>query len=272
MAVRYERVTVTPVQAKKWLGMNAEHNRAPRDRKIQAYARDMLSGNWNSDSGETIKFDQKDTLIDGQNRLRAVVAAGIPVEFDVAYGLPSAAMLVIDSGISRTGADALRISGARSVARAAAIVRWSIFWDAGAFMGNATFKMAAPTNSEIFSRYEADAGLFDSAAARATDCQNRGLGQGAPVGTAHYLFSRIDLEDTHRFFDQYISGANLSNAAPALTLRNRMAKVRMERITRSEQLALFVRAWNAFRANEPLARVIVSNKGDLSNANFPQPK
>ncbi len=269
--IKYERTIVTPALARRWLELNAENNRLPRPRKIQAYARDMASGNWNSDSGETIKFDKNGILVDEQNRLKAVLLADMSIAMDVVTGLPESAMLVIDSGIARTGADAIRLSGAKGASSVSSIVRWSILWDAGYYMGNVSNKSGGPTNTEIDNRYRSEMGAYDSASQRAKDCQNRSLGTGAVAGLSFYLFSRIDREQTHAFFDQFISGANLSEGAAPLALRNKIARMRVDRLTRSEQLALFVRGWNAFRSGEKLQRMIIS-RGELTNLNFPQPK
>ncbi len=268
--ITYDRVTVTPSIAKKWLGLNAENNRSPKTGKIPSYARDMLSGRWNSDTGETIKFDEEGVLVDGQNRLLAVLKAGVPIDFDVARGLPRTAMQVIDSGAARTGMDVLKIANATDRARTSGIVRWIIMWDAKFFVGQSS--MLKPTNTEILDRYRLEAGAFDAAAKRATDCQQRGLGAGTPSGVAHFLFSRIDVEQTHQFFDQYISGANLPDRSAVLALRNKMARLRIDRLTRPEQLALFVRSWNAFREARPLDRMLITRSGELTNLNFPQPK
>jgi hypothetical protein len=274
MAITYERALVTPALAKKWLTQNAENNRRPKWSKIPGYARDMKHGDWNSDSGETIKFDTAGTLIDGQNRLMAVILADVPIEFDVAYNVPTEAMQVIDSGASRGAGDSMRIAGATDRMRSAAIVRWAIMWDAGIYLG--TGSKLSPTRSEVINRYREDPERFNAAATRATDCQNRGLGTGAPSGVAYYLFSRIDGEATHAFFDQYVSGANLPIFSPILALRNKMARLRTDRLTRPEQLGYFIRAWNAVRDDKPLERIILlrSKPGEpsvLTNENFPQP-
>jgi len=288
MALRFGRVLVTPSIAKRWLAINHEFQRNEKGSKISQYARDMASGNWNEETGQTIKFSGESenlivvgqdelievlcgqTLVDGQNRLRAVTLSGAPIWFDVAYNLPPSAMLVLDTGASRTGGDALKIAGATDRMRTSAIVRWVILWDALLPMGvGGTLK---PTNSEIVARYNRERGLFNNAATRATDCQRLGLGTGSPIGVANYLFGRIDKEQAHAFFDQYISGENLSKGSAALTLRNRMARVRLDRITRPEQLALFIRAWNAFRKDEPINQLIIVSSGELSNTNFPTPK
>jgi hypothetical protein len=113
--------------------------------------------------------------------------------------------------------------------------------------------------------------MFDAAAKRATDCQNRGIGTGAPAGVAHFLFSRIDSELAHQFFDQYVSLAGVPALSAVIALRNRMAKQRIDRLTRPEQLVLFIRAWNAWRKEQPTEALLLP-KGGLSNENFPQPK
>lgn len=271
MSIRYERVLVTPELAKRWLRDNAENQRNTKPTKIAGYARDMLNGNWNSDSGETIKFNVLGKLIDGQNRLFAVVKASVAVEFDVAYGLPVEAMQVIDSGAARSGMDVLKIANATDRARTSGIVRWVLLWEQKVYMGRGS-SLLNPTNTEVLQRFREDSGAFTAAAKRATDCQHRGLGTGAPAGVAHYLFSKIDSEQTHQFFDQYVSGANLPDRSAVLALRNKMARLRVDRLTRPEQLALFIRTWNAFRIGKPMSQLLIVGKGDLTNANFPMPK
>jgi len=271
MAVEFDpQVLVTPSIARRWLDTMPDNQRGKKIGKITAYARDMLSGNWNSDTGETIKFDEDGRMVDGQNRMLAVMKAGVPIYFAVARGLPrKTAMLVLDTGAARSGADVLRIANATNTARTSSIIRWVILWDAKVFTG--TGGTLRPTHSEIVARYEADSGMFDAAARRASDCQYRGLGTGAPAGVAHFLFSRIDTELAHQFFDQYVSGANLPNKSAVLVLRNRIAKQRIDRLTRPEQLALFVKAWNFWRKDQPTDTLLLP-KGDLTNENFPQPK
>lgn len=267
MTIRYKRgVMVTPAMARKWLDKNADNNRSPKMAKVASYARDMEEGNWQADTGETVKFDEDGVLIDGQNRLHAVVESGVTVSMDVAYNVPNRAMRVLDTGSARTAADVLKIAGAADRMRCSAIVRWAIMWDAGGHMGHNTGSIR-PTTTEIIERYVREAGAFNAASSRGTDCQRRGLATGGPAGVAHYLFSRIDREEARAFFDQYVGGANLPEKGPIVALRNRV----LTKLTRAEQLALLIRAWNFYRADELVDRLQIS-RGELTNANFPQPK
>lgn len=271
--IKYERVSVTPKLAAQWLEKNSENNRVPKKSKIPAYARDMLTGRWNSDSGETIKFDTYGTLIDGQNRLRAVVMAGqtnpsVAIDFDVAKGLPTEAMRVIDSGASRIFADALAVDGVTDRNRVGSVVRWVLNWEARNFMGSGKF---SPTNSELWDRYRAEADLFSAAALRGADLSRQGLGTTAVGGTAFFLFFKIDEDAANTFFDHYVSGAGLMPGSPILMLRNRMMRVKMDRMRRQEQLALTIKAWNHWRAGSSVNALIMP-RGELTNLNFPQPK
>lgn len=269
--ITYETgVLVTPGMAKRFLDLNHEDNRNEKRSKVVAYARDMKSDNWDSDTGETLKFDVNGNMIDGANRMRAVVLADVPVRFDISRGHPTSAMRVMDTGAPRSSSDTLKMVGATGRGRNAAIVRWTILWDAGYFAG--TGGSLHPTHSEIVTRYLSEQGAYDSATTRATDCQNRGLGTGAAVGVAHYLFYRINKEETHQFFDQYVSGANLPDLSPILALRNKMLRLKVDRISRPEQLGYIVRAWNGWRKSEPMARLVLTSSGPLTNENFPKPK
>lgn len=270
--MRFERVLVTPEKAANWLKANADNQRNRKTSKIPMYARDMLAGRWNSETGETIKISAKGRLLDGQNRLEAVVLSGAPIWFDVAFDVPDAAMLVIDTGAARTAADTLKIGGATARFVSGAIVRWAINWDVRNFMNLRGGIGVIPTHTEIWDRYQSEQGMFDAAAQRAADLRAQGIGTASSTGMAFYLFSKIDRDEAHTFFDQLITGADLSEGNPVLTLRNRFVRSKVDRLRVEEQLSMSVRAWNAWRASELLYRVQVTGREPLSNVNFPQPK
>lgn len=261
--MRVEKKTVTPRMAKAWLLKNIEINRPPKHGKIPMYARDMTEGRWQSETGETIKFDTEGRLIDGQNRLRAVVLANVPIEFHVAYDVPVTAFGVLDTGSARTAADTNAIAPIT-----AAIVRWVIMWDHGHYTGSGIYK---PTPTEIGDRYRAEPDEFAMVTRRAGDCQRARAGNGSAVGTAYYLFARIDVEQAATFFDYYLSGANLDIQHPILVLSKKISRAGVDRLTRVEQLSLFVRAWNFYRRDEPIGSLPLSAH-KLTDANFPQPK
>lgn len=270
MAIRFETKKVSPRMAREWLKKNIDNNRPEKKSRIPGYARDMAAGNWRL-TAETIKFNVDGYLIDGQNRLLAVIIADVSVTFAVAYDVPNDAMEVMDSGASRTAADMLNIgAGVQGNAKlTASIVRWALMWDTGDFVGNSwDYK---PTNAEINARYLAEVAAFNASNARGKDVQRSGVGNGSVAGFAHYLFCRVDEEQAKGFFDQYILPDGIPATSPIMVLRNRMIRMKVDRMTRPEMLVFFVKAWNFYRDDEPIDRLL-SVKGELTNDNFPQPR
>jgi hypothetical protein len=75
--VSRDPVTVTPEMAREWLDANTGVPFNSQPHKVDQYARDMASGHWPL-TGEGIRFDEADQLVDGRHRLRACVKSGVP--------------------------------------------------------------------------------------------------------------------------------------------------------------------------------------------------
>lgn len=263
-------VLVTPAMAKKWLAGNAEENRSIRTGRVAAYARDMEQGRWQL-TGETIKIDDQGVLIDGQHRLEAVVLSDTPVYMLVCYNLPHSVMEAIDSGISRTFGDKLKGVSDKHRNQVAAVVRRIVCWDKGNRMGRAD----PPTHTELRIAFDNDPAGFTAATLHGLDVYKQRVCGAGPAGVAFYLFARIDTERALQFFDQLKTGANLAETDPVLTVRNRLSRSkstvrREDKLQPEDQLALLIRAWNAFRQERTLDRLVIA-KGGLNNKNFPGP-
>jgi hypothetical protein len=268
-AVTFETVIVTPAMAREWLPLNVENNRNKKPGRIARYARDMVAGKWLL-TGEAIKFRAGDgALIDGQNRLAAVVEAGVSVTMTVARGVSDDAMVVIDTGAGRTFADTLKIKGGSDRMVSGSVVRWVLMWEQGNRMQ--VGGVWNPTHAEMAERYDKEPDAFDAAARRGHDCARQGLGTASTHGMAHFLLTHVDHEMAAAFFDSYVSGIGLPERSPILALRNRMIRTRADRLSRQEQLALIVRAWNAYRTDRPMDRLQIG-RGELDNRTFPEPK
>lgn len=279
LEVKLERVT--PKRAREFLTNNYEHNRRLRTAKVQAYARDMREGRWDALTGETVKMTDllpDGVMLDGQHRMAAIDQAGVAVQLLVAYGVPQTAMTVIDTGLARSFADRLKVEGITSRHLVGAVVRRVIQWERGNYTGQTggrhmDDRFSNPTHAEKLARFEKEPEAFVAAAHRAEDVRNQKLGQGSPAGTAFFILSAIDHQMAHNFFDALIEGANLPKKSPILSLRNRMTRMRAERAAFKDELALYMRAWNAYREDRELERVMVSSAGrGLTNDNFPIPK
>ena len=79
--------TITPDKAAKWLEECNTHNRKGNEARSDRYARYIGRGQW-ATTHQGIAFDESGVLLDGQNRLAAIIKAGKPVEMLVVRGLP----------------------------------------------------------------------------------------------------------------------------------------------------------------------------------------
>lgn len=103
---------VTPQIAKQYLGSNRS-NRKLRTAVVRKYADDMKSGKW-TQCPMPVAFYVDGDVADGQHRLSAVIESGIPQQFIVMRGLTREAGLNIDTNLTRSIVDAVKISGVDS--------------------------------------------------------------------------------------------------------------------------------------------------------------
>lgn len=101
---------IGPALARAYLSKNHPNNRTARQGAVDVFAADMQEGRWQL-SHQGIAFDDKGFLIDGANRMRAIVKADTTVAMMVARGLTAEAVQSIDNNSKRTVADALKIAG-----------------------------------------------------------------------------------------------------------------------------------------------------------------
>lgn len=106
--MKFKTEQVTPEMAAEWLKRNVVNRNIAMSR-VNAYAEDMRSGNWQL-NGEPIVFNESGELKDGQHRLMAVVKSGKMVAMAVVYDVSNDVSLY-DRGRNRSASDALKISG-----------------------------------------------------------------------------------------------------------------------------------------------------------------
>lgn len=244
-------IEVTPELATEWLKANTK-NRNLNARLVSDYARDMTNGAFLF-NGESVKRAFDGTLLDGQHRLAAIVQSGVTLKLMVVEGLDARAQDTMDSGRKRTTADVLSIHGETNANVLASIARRIWLWDTG----NLKFANAQrPSTTELMDvvdkypslRRSADVGTRTNHAYRPASA--------TVSGTVHHIVSRIpDAEsDVAEFFARLATGADLSEAHPVLTLRNRLMRDRSaaKNVPFHQGVGLFFRAWNAYREDRTL--------------------
>ncbi|MGV9891702.1 hypothetical protein [Streptomyces sp. NPDC003395] len=249
---RADVVMVTPQLAQEWLDRNV-HNRPIRKNKVDNYARDMKAGNW-ALNGEAIKFAIDGVLLDGQHRLHAIVAAGVPVQMLVVTGLANETQVTMDSGVKRTTGDAFGLEGKKNAQNLAAILKKIWMWQQGdhKFSSN-----TSPTTAECAELLDAHPEIHRSVEI-ATHIRStfRPLPPSV-VGTAHFVLSKIASDDADHFFARVADGAGLEPGHPILSLRSRVTNESLAgaSVHAYQRMAYLIRAWNAVRDGRTLTRI-----------------
>lgn len=262
---------VTPEQASQWLERNT-HNRKLRTHQVAAMVRDIQEGRWQW-NGDSIKFADDGTLLDGQHRLHAIVESGQPVLTLVVSGLAKTTQATMDTGTKRSGADVLKLNGEKNYTVLAAALRSAILWDAG--IRNMGGGNRVTTNGDLVDYLEAHPEMRDYVEAYNT--LRRGLRLPASVGvTAIKLFTEIDAEDAKYFFERLASGEGLYRGEPIFEARRLLkedeattSNTRAGR-TSTWKMAILIKSWNKFRNGETVKQLSY-RPGGANREKFPEP-
>jgi len=270
---QYKVVAVTPAMAERWLEESNTHNRNLRENAVDSYARDMLAGNW-AENGESIKFAEDGTLLDGQHRLWAVAQSGATVRLLVATGLERGTQETMDDGRKRTLADALTLRGEHNAVALASVLRRALMWEQGQRRNTGAY---TPTNTECLQFLEKHPEARESADVSKSLRAPTKL-PSSVIGVTHWVFTRIDKEDADWFFKHLGTGAIADQFHPILTLRKKAGDIADEakrrgggRVPEDVLLAFVIKAWNAYREGSQL-KVLRFKPGGANPEQFPTPK
>lgn len=263
--------TITPEQASQWLEHNT-HNRKLRTHQVAAMVRDIQAGNW-AWNGDSIKFADDGTLLDGQHRLHAIVESGQPIETLVINGLAKTTQATMDTGAKRTGADVLKLQGEKNYTVLAAALRSAILWDAG--IRNMGGGNRVTTNGDLVDYLEAHPEMRNHVEAYNT--LRRGLRLPASVGvTAIKIFTEIDAEDAQYFFERLASDEGHYRGEPIFEARRLLkedeattSNTRGGR-TSTWKMAILIKSWNKFRNGE-IIKQLSYRPGGANREKFPEP-
>lgn len=109
-SMKFKVATMTPEWATELLKCNHPNNRHMKPCRIETFERDMRGGHWKL-THQGIAVDEDGFLVDGQNRLQAVVNCLECVPMLIVTGVPRKAMVAADYTATRSVADSARIFG-----------------------------------------------------------------------------------------------------------------------------------------------------------------
>lgn len=249
-------VDVTPKIAEQWLTKNLK-NRKITELTVESYARDMKKGFW-AETGDTIKFDEEGILIDGQQRLNAIIYSGSTQKLLVVRGIKKTffdghlVQETIDRGRPRSPGDNLKIAYGYDYATAkASIALWIAY-----LCIQKQVKLTTSQTYEILNIYKEEVNAVIT-----NQGHTRGLNL-APVMSALVFAAQCYKNETIEFEKKYFSGESLKKGNPSFTLRNWMLEIRTKgrnnRITiqKNTLTALYYHI-----SNKELKKLIPSHQG-----------
>jgi hypothetical protein len=250
-----EVVTITPELAQTWLDRGGT-NRKITQRRIDAMAAAIQRGEWRL-TGEAIKLDSDGRVRDGQNRLHAIVQAGVPITSVVARGVGEDAFDVMDTGRSRNAADVLHIHGYPSQNALAAAARGLMFIerygrvfpsqrDSHLYVTPVTTLRYVDQHPEVIEGVHLGDRIYHSGI-------QGGIGLWAIAMT---LFLRLNAQQAQEFAEHLTTGAGLHRGHPLLMLRNRLLGSQRDQYStlsgREALVAIAIKSWNAWREGRSL--------------------
>lgn len=259
---------ITPQIAEELLKNNAE-NRPFKMPWAITLADAMTKGEWHEDTGEALKIAEDGTLIDGQHRLTAVIISGKQLRFAVMRNAKKEIFKVIDSGIKRTGGDALATCGVKNASWISAIIK--SYNAIKKQRSQDTRQSGGLSNSQVLSMYFPNERLWQEIFKKAQMYYNdfSKIINGSTIGGLYAVFHEISPSDAEAFFDGLCKGVALTESDAVFVLRQRLMNDKMSkgRLPQQYKLALMIKAWNLFRAGKP-AKILKWNSIDEE---FPVP-
>lgn len=249
MDIRAEKID--PDRAKELL--STTRNRRLHPPHVARLARDITAGDWRPHSVIHIaETPDGEVLIDGQHRMAAVVAAGMPAEFVVMRGLTLEDQQVIDTGRNRSLSDTLTLHGETNTSVLASAISWLWRRQRRAYLGN-----PAPTIAEGLKNLRDNPALRQSITPTRAACRTLRIPAG--LGTClHYEMARLDSESADDFWRKVGSAIGLHERHPIYLLRSRLEANAVSKITRLDTAmihALIIKAWNAYLRGDEMGNL-----------------
>ena len=238
------KATITPEAAVDMLTFNTR-NRPVSKSKVALYARQMVNGEWRY-TGMPIIFSDQGRIIDGQHRLHACVESGAAFVADLKFGAPDDAFAFIDVGKPRSAGDIFAINGVQCSTAAAAVTRVVVgLMDEKHLNGVLSQGL---TNAELYERYLALPGLYDSLHWY-YKFQKARLGMPSIMAGVHYMCSQKNRRLADEFFEIACEGGAGKKTAPEQDLHRKLIQnaVSDEKMRGHYLAGLVITAWNRSR-------------------------
>jgi len=238
---------ITPKLAEQLLLTNHKKNRRIKPQVVESYRRQMEKGLWRTNTGEGIKISESNLLINGQHRLKAIIAYGKPVEMLIFAGIPEESMTCIDDGIKRSLTDAMMINGKtlpNQLAINSALSCLVTLYNCVETDRHYSAVTGARRNStsEMIQFFDALPNFAETAAEFFTKFKYTKIGRIMPQGLSlamYYLLNDLDDELMFSIFKSYETGIPMDDLRDESPIYHAC-----ERARRARELKIRVMAWD----------------------------
>jgi hypothetical protein len=260
--MKIKQVTMTPEWARTILACN-DRNRPHRRSLVDQIADDIKKGRWIL-TPQTVSIAKDGQLLDGQHRLMAILSSGIPVQLMLATDCDAACFRAIDTGVSRSAGDILRVDGLVGNANSiAAAVRLTILYRECPGI-TWTGPQSQVTKQRILEVYRNDSAAFDAASRTALSKQQAKSikARNSSVAAFLYLYSsslapgRDDAELSREYYSLFCSGEMLESGNAILSFRNWLINNADTSKSAQVQLACHIKAYKLWKTNTRIKRFI----------------
>jgi hypothetical protein len=254
-------VVVGPDLAQAWLVACNLLNRPLVQRHVDNLARNMKMGYWVSNEDAPISFDEYGMLLNGQHRLAAVVASGVPIRFWVAVNVTSAARKIADTGRIRTPAEILFMEGVKYAPWVVQAVNLIYRIE-----GDRIWNLKTSTVSDIRAYLDLYPEIKDLVPWAGTKVLYRLFKSHAVPCGCYCLFYRTHKDKATAFFQAILDGVAHSADDPVAVLRNFLTTIDPKlhpRISQNLKVLATYKAFIAYLNGEKLARLKVSENEPL---------
>lgn len=269
-------MNVTPEHAKHLLKKNTR-NRALSDSTVSRYAIDMKEGYWQW-NGVPLLISTSEILLDGQQRLEAIIKSGVAIEILILWGLPDESWKSIDTGKSRTGKDVLSVCGmsAKKAGALSALIQKEFNYERGSSStvfssnrngaGSGHYKARMKINNQIvIERYEANKSFYDeifdlffTEKLETKFTLHYYANKIKVAGDMFMLYSmlyKVNIAEARKFITGVVTGFNLSPTSPAYYLRSQLIKLANDdkyTLPPKQKLILYFKCWNYYRIGKEI--------------------
>lgn len=271
--MKTETILITPKIAQELLEKNTM-NRKLKPSLIQNYVNQMINGYWMEGTGEAIKIASDGTLLDGQQRLTAIVQSDSCFRFLVISDLDKEVFKVLDTGGKRTAGDIFHISNVPNANNIAGGMKRYVYLKKGWYynVGDKIKTRLYTSPNELLDIYNENPKLWSNIESNANSWYKKARMLLLTDYIAFYAFLReIDEDDAFTFMDRLANGIMLSENDPIKLLRDKLfnykTRIGVVTLTGTLKAALIFRAWNHFRKGNKIKILRYSPAVDA----FPKP-